>query len=57
MINYNIGIQLTKNSEKYLGLISSFKSNKNVNCINISFPGFLKIMKKIGATYEIKKKN
>ena len=29
----------------------------NVNCINISFPGFLKIMKKIGATYEIKKKN
>ena len=28
----------------------------NVNCINISFPGFLKIMKKIGATYEIKKK-
>ena len=28
----------------------------NVNCINISFPNFLKIIKKIGARYEIKKK-
>ena len=36
MINYNIGIQLTKNSEKYLRLISDLKTKKNVNCIHIS---------------------
>tara|TARA_Y100001968_G_scaffold332174_1_gene389381 strand:+ start:8340 stop:9320 length:981 start_codon:yes stop_codon:yes gene_type:complete len=35
MINYNIGIQLTKNSEKYSGLISDLRSKKNVNCIHI----------------------
>ena len=42
MINYNIGIQLTKNSEKYLRLISDLKTNKNVNCIHISNDEILK---------------
>ena len=42
MINYNIGIQLTKNSEKYLGLISDLQSKNNVNCIHISSDDVLK---------------
>ena len=42
MINYNIGIQLTKNSEKYSGLISDLQSKKNVNCFHISSDDILK---------------
>ena len=42
MINYNIGIQLTKNSEKYTGLISNLRSRKNMNCIHISSDDMLK---------------
>ena len=42
MINYNIGIQLTKNSEKYSGLISELQSKKNVNCFHISSDDILK---------------
>ena len=30
---------------------------KDCNSISTSFPSFLKIMKKIGAKYEVKKKN
>ena len=42
MINYNIGIQLTKNSEKYLELISYLQSKKNVSCFHISSDDILK---------------
>ena len=42
MINYNIGIQLTKNSEKYLSFESLFKSNTNVKCIHIPTNNILK---------------
>ncbi len=42
MINYNIGIQLTKNSENFLRLITDFESKENVHCIHISSDDILK---------------
>ena len=42
MVNYNIGIQLTKNSDKYFKLVSSLDIIKNIKCFNLSNEKLLK---------------